>query len=90
LAVIATVGPNDYVAVHLVCCDDCLQQVRKELTAVGANSETLGANATDGLLRSGEIVAVCEAWAEGDIRWHAFFTGTLALRRARSLIAVIQ
>lgn len=92
LLVIATiledVDPHDQLFV--ICSGDCARQVCDELMAVGVKPKIVGRNATRSWLRNSNIVAFVEGWTEGENCCNAIFTGLLAIRRTKSLIAVIQ
>jgi len=89
LCVVSTVDLSNADFVYLVCAD-CAEQVCDELVRAGIESEILNADATSSLLRGADIQAVIEGWQDSDIGWYRVLTGTVAVRRARSLIVVIQ
>jgi len=72
----------------LVCSPDCAMTVSAELESNGSSFRMTDPSVTSAILRSATVLGVVEGWLIANRRWYAFFDGTLARQRMRSILEV--
>jgi hypothetical protein len=70
----------------LVCSPDCVMTVSAELGSNGRSFRVTNPGETSAILRSATILGIVEGWLVANRRWYAFYDGTLARKRMRSLL----